>query len=106
MNVNILAVLLAAFSGFLLGGLRYFPTLFLKRCNAALGRTEEEDGRPAEVSGPASLSAVVAAYEFALLLNSDPVLCECRKAGLPDGLGLLTRSYGMNSQFANRAFSA
>jgi len=44
MDVNIWAVLLAAVSSFLLGGLWYSPMLFLKPWNAAMGRTEFIDG--------------------------------------------------------------
>jgi hypothetical protein len=106
MDVNIWAVLLAALSSFLPGGLWYSPPLSLKPRNAALGRAEQDAVHPVNLFGPGSLFAVVATHEFALLLNSDPALRESRKAGLQGGFGFVTMSYGMNCRFARRPFSA
>ena len=106
MDVNLLAVIAAATSSFLLGGLWYSPLLFLKRWHAAMGRREEDSGHPAKVFGLSFLFAVIAAYVFALLLGPNPVLSEAWKAGLLVGLGFVAMSFGINYQFANRPLSA
>lgn len=106
MDVNLWAVIAAAASSFLLGGLWYSPLLFLKRWNAAMGRSEEDNGHPAKVFGLSFLFALIAAYVFALLLGPAPVLSESWKAGLLVGLGFVGMSFGINYQFANRPLSA
>lgn len=106
MDVNIWAVLAAAAASFLLGGIWYSPLLFLKRWNAAMGRTEKDNGHPAKVFGLSFIFAVIAAYVFALLLGPDPVLSESWKAGLVVGLGFVGMSFGINYQFANRPLAA
>ena len=73
--------------------------------NAAMGRTEEDNGDPAKVFGPSSSFAVVAAYVFALLVGWEPALSESRKAALLVGFGLVAMSFGINYQFANRPVS-
>ena len=106
MAINIWAVLAAAASSFLLGGLWYSPILFLKPWNAAMGRTEEDNGHPAKVFGLSFAFALVAAYVFATLLGPNPVLSESVRAGLLVGLGFVCMSFGINYQFANRPLAA
>ncbi|MGB5334209.1 MAG: DUF1761 domain-containing protein [Woeseiaceae bacterium] len=106
MAINIWAVLAAAASSFLLGGLWYSPILFLKPWNAAMGRTEEDNGHPAKVFGLSFAFALVAAYVFATLLGPNPVLSESVRAGLLVGLGFVGMSFGINYQFANRPLVA
>ncbi len=106
MDINIWAVLVAAVSSFLLGGLWYSPLLFLKPWNNAMGRSEEDNGHPAKVFGLSFVFAFIAAYVFAMLLGPDPVLSESWKAGLLVGLGFVGMSFGINYQFANRPFAA
>jgi len=106
MDVNIWAVIAAAVSSFLLGGLWYSPVLFLKPWNEAMGRTEEDNGHPAKVFGLSFAFAVVAAYVFAVFLGPNPVLSESVKAGLLVGVAFVGMSFGINYQFANRPLSA
>lgn len=106
MDVNIWAVFAAAASSFLLGGLWYSPILFLNPWNAAMGRTEKDNGHPAKVFGLSFAFALVAAYIFALLLGPNPVLSESVRAGLLVGVGFVGMSFGINYQFANRPLSA
>ena len=105
-DINILAVIVAAASSFLLGGLWYSPALFLRPWNAAMGRTEEDNGHPARVFGLSFVFAIVAAFVFALLLGPNPVLSEAWKAGLLVGAGFVAMSFGINYQFANRPMTA
>ena len=106
MEVNIWAVIAAAVSSFLLGGLWYSPVLFMKPWNEAMGRTEEDNGHPAKVFGLSFAFAVVAAYVFAVFLGPNPVLSESVKAGLLVGVAFVGMSFGINYQFANRPLSA
>lgn len=106
MDVNFWAVIAAAVSSFLLGGLWYSPLLFLKPWNAAMGRTEDDNGHPAKVFGLSFAFALIAAYVFAQLLGPNPVLSESVRAGILVGLGFVGMSFGINYQFANRPLSA
>lgn len=106
MSINFLAVLAAAFSSFVLGGLWYSPALFLKPWNKAMGRTDADNGHPAKVFGLSFIFALVAAIVFALLLGPSPALSEAWKAGLLVGVGFVAMSFGINYQFANRPIIA
>jgi hypothetical protein len=106
MEINLWAVLAAAVSSFLLGGLWYSPLLFLKPWNAAMGRTEEDNGHPAKVFGLSFVFSFLSAYIFATLLGPSPVLSEAVRAGLLVGIGFVGMSFGINYQFANRPLSA
>ena len=106
MSFNLWAVLAAAVSSFVLGGLWYSPMLFLKPWNRAMGRSEEDNGHPARVFGLGFVYALVAAVVFAMLLGPSPVLSEAWKAGLLVGFGFVAMSFGINYQFANRPIIA
>ncbi len=106
MSINFLAVLAAALSSFILGGLWYSPALFLKPWNKAMGRTDKDNGHPAKVFGLSFIFALVAAVVFALLLGPSPALSEAWKAGLLVGVGFVAMSFGINYQFANRPIIA
>ena len=106
MSINLWAVLAAAVSSFVLGGLWYSPMLFLKPGNRAMGRSEEDNGHPARVFGLGFVYALVAAVVFAMLLGPSPVLSEAWKAGLLVGFGFVAMSFGINYQFANRPIIA
>ena len=106
MDINIWAVVVAAVTSFLLGGLWYSPILFLKPWNRAMNRTDEDNGHPGRVFGLSFLFAFVAAYVFAYLLGPAPVMAEAAKAGVLVGLGFVTMCFGINYQFANRPFVA
>ena len=106
MSFNLWAVLAAAVSSFVLGGLWYSPMLFLKPWNKAMGRSEEDNGHPARVFGLGFVYALVAAVVFAMLLGPSPVLSEAWKAGLLVGFGFVAMSFGINYQFANRPIIA
>jgi len=106
MSINLWAVLAAAVSSFVLGGLWYSPMLFLKPWNKAMGRSEDDNGHPARVFGLGFVYALVAAIVFAMLLGPTPVLSEAWKAGLLVGFGFVAMSFGINYQFANRPIVA
>jgi hypothetical protein len=71
-SVNWLAVLVAAASGFLIGGLWYGP-LFAKAWMAATGMTAEKirTGNPAKIYGLTFVLNVVAAFSLVMFLGPD-----------------------------------
>lgn len=101
--MNILAVLVAAVSSFLLGGLWYSPVLFGRLWNAENGGVKQS-GHPAKVFGVAFLFSLVAATCFASWLGSAPPLETALKAGALAGVGFVAASFGINYQFAQRSF--
>lgn len=107
MDINYLAVVVAAAASFLLGGLWYSPMLFLKPWNRAMGRDENSSqGHPARVFGLSFVFALVAALAFAWLLGPAPVLQTALSYGAVVGVGFVATSIGINYQFANRPLSA
>lgn len=103
MGINIWAVLAAAVSSFMVGGLWYSPVLFGNAWNAENGGVEQT-GHPAKVFGVAFLFSLIAAAVFAWWLGPAPALETALKAGAMAGLGLVAASFGINYQFAQRSF--
>lgn len=101
--MNILAVIVAAASSFLLGGLWYSPVLFGNAWNAENGGVKPP-GHPAKVFGVSFLFSLVAAACFAYWLGPAPALEAALVAGLLAGAGFVAASFGINYQFAQRSF--
>ena len=103
-NINILAVLVAAASSFIVGGLWYSNVLF-----GAVWRREAGDlrkpgeGHPAKIFGLSFVFAFVSAVAYALLVPapSSALLAVCQ--GLLVGAAIVGGSFGVNYQFANRS---
>ena len=75
-DINWLAVLTAALSAFLLGGLWYSPAMFLKAWQRGAGLTDEQlqkGGHPGKIYGGAFVLSLVAAATFAMFLGKLPV---------------------------------
>ena len=107
MDINIWAVLVAAASSFLLGGLWYSPILFLNPWNRAMQRSaDDQQPHPAKTFGLAFAFALIAAWLFANLLGPAPELTDAIRTGLIVGLGFVATSFGINYQFADRPLSA
>ena len=101
--MNHWAVLLAAVSSFLLGGLWYSSPLFGHVWNAENGG-QPQQGHPAKVFGISFLFSLVAAAAFAAWLGAAPSLEFALKAGALVGLAFVATSFGINYQFAQRSF--
>jgi len=104
MQVNYLAVLVAALSTFALGGLWYSPLMFGTAWQRAAGGPDKQAaGHPAKVFGLSFLFALAAAIAYAHLvpLPASPVAAALQ--GLLLGAGLVAASFGINYQFANRS---
>src|SRR6188768_2075654 len=105
-DVNVWAVLAAAGTSFLLGGLWYSPKLFGNAWNREAGRGEkstQSGGHPALVFGLSFLLAVVAAGVLASYLGPAPELGRAVRTGALVGLGFVAASFGINYSFASRS---
>jgi hypothetical protein len=103
-QVNIIAVLVAALSSFMLGGLWYSKLLFGPTWQREAGDTRKPgEGHPAKIFGLSFLFAVAAAFAFALLVPPAPDAGKAFVQGLLVGVGLVAASFGINYQFANRS---
>jgi hypothetical protein len=101
--MNHWAVLVAAVSSFLLGGLWYSPMLFGNAWNRENGGVPPA-GHPARVFAVALLFSLVAAACFAWWLGPAPSLPSALQAGALAGGGFVAASFGINYQFAQRSF--
>ncbi|MES2149614.1 MAG: DUF1761 domain-containing protein [Pseudomonadota bacterium] len=101
--MNILAVLVAAVSSFLLGGLWYSPALFGRAWNVENGG-EKPPGHPAKVFGISFIFSLIAAAAFASWLGTAPSIGVALKGAGLAGFGMVAASFGINYQFAQRSF--
>ena len=103
-NMNFLAVLAAAASSFLLGGLWYSPVLFGATWQREAGDTRKKgEGHPVKVFGTSFAFAVLAAFAYAWLMPAPGGALPAMVQGCAVGLGLVAASFGINYQFANRS---
>jgi hypothetical protein len=105
MNFNPWAVLVAAASSFLLGGLWYGKVLFGPAWGRAAGitATTEKHGHPARVFGISFLFSLIAATVFAHRLGPSPELWLSVKSGFIVGTAWVATCFGINYQFADRS---
>jgi len=105
-DINFWAVLVAAISSFMLGGLWYSPVAFLKVWSRESGFGDEppKGGHPAKVFGIAFLFSLLSALVFAIWLGPSPDLRVAIHQGFLIGIAFVAASYGINYQFANRSF--
>jgi len=103
-EVNYIAVVLAALSAFLLGGLWYSPLLFANKWMALTGQSEEtlKSGSMGMIFGGAFLLNLIAAYVFALFLGPAPGLEFATGAGFAAGLCWVMSAFGINYLFERR----
>ena len=103
-QVNYVAVLLAALSAFLLGGL-WYSLLFARPWAALTGQSEEKlkSGNPVVVFGGAFLLNLVAAYVLAMFVAGTG-LKFAALAGLSVGLCWVATTLGINYLFERRPF--
>jgi hypothetical protein len=103
--INYLAVLAAAVSAFVLGGLWYSPVMFARKWMAYNGvecaEGEKPKGNMGVIFGGAFLLSVVAAYLFALVVMFDDWRSGAI-AGAITGLGFAATSFGISYLFEQR----
>jgi formate/nitrite transporter FocA (FNT family) len=103
-DINYFAVLLAAISAFVLGGLWYSSVLFGNAWMTAAGLTkgQVEAANMARVLGVSFVWALLGALVFALFLGPAPSLALGLGAGFSAGLFWVAGSYAINYQFEQR----
>lgn len=103
MEMNYMAVVAAAVSSFMLGGLWYSPVLFGAAWNKENGSLPQPS-HPGKVFGVAFIFSLVAAFGFAWLLGPAPSLERALAFGVVAGFACVAASFGLNYQFAQRSF--
>ncbi len=107
-NINYAAVIVAAASAFLLGGLWYSPVLFGatwgREAGVAKDAANTRKAHGAVVFGVSFLFSLIAATVFALFLGPTPGLAIAVESGLTIGLCWVATSFGINYLFASRTF--
>jgi len=105
LDINWLAVLVAAVVTFVLGGVWYGP-LFGRVWRTAEGQAEPpQPGRqkhPALVYGLSFVLMLIAAAVLAIALGPDPNVSRSVVVGLVVGVGWVATSFGVNYLFAGR----
>lgn len=103
-DINWLAVVAAAASAFLLGGLWYSKAMFLKAWQRASGLTDDQmqKGHPGMIFGGAFVLSLIAAAVFALFLGPKPELGFALGAGGAAGLCWVASSFGINYLFERK----
>ncbi len=101
-DIHWLAVLAAAVSAFLLGGLWYGP-LFLKPWARASGiDPAASSGHPAKVFGTAFVCSLLAATALAFILPPGAGIGQGVTLGVLIGLFFVAASFGINYAFSQR----
>jgi hypothetical protein len=102
-QINWLAVVAAAVSAFLLGGL-WYSVLFAKAWMAASGVTAESAAKAnqAQVFGIAFVWSLLGASVFAMFLGPAPAAGFAIAAGFAAGLFWVAGSFAINYQFEQR----
>lgn len=102
---NVWAVLVAAVSSFVLGGLWYSPVLFGKAWQRETGLSDETlaGGNMALIFGLAFVLSLAAAFVFALFLGPRPSLELGVGAGASAGLFWVASSFGINYLFERKS---
>lgn len=106
-GINLWAVLVAATSSFVLGGLWYSPVLFGKPWQRLTGLSDETlaGGNMALIFGGAFVLSLVASFVFAMFLGPRPSLQLGLGAGFSAGLCWVAASFGINYLFERKPFA-
>jgi Protein of unknown function (DUF1761) len=107
LDINWLAVLVAALATFLLGGLWYGP-MFGRIWRVAEGQIappNKGEKHPAFVYGLSFVLMLIAAATLAVALEPDPNVPRSVTVGLAVGIGWVATAFGVNYLFAGRRFA-
>jgi Protein of unknown function (DUF1761) len=100
-EINMLAVLVAAFASFVFGALWYSPLLFLKRwCQEAGVDPSAQVDSPAKVYGLTFVLTLIATVVFAIVVGAKPDVLNSVLSGALVGACLVATSLGINYQFS------
>ena len=103
MSINWLAVVVAALSSFLLGGIWYGPLFKRAWCHEAGVDPCGAPPHPARVFGSAFVASLVAAAAFAWFIGPAPGLRMAVVDGVVAGFALVAMSFAINYGFAQRS---
>ena len=104
-GVNLWAILVAAVSAFVLGGLWYSPVLFGRPWQRAAGLGDDElrQRNAPLVFGGSFVLALIAAFVFAMFLGPNASLALGLGAGVSAGLCWVAASLGINYLFERKS---
>lgn len=105
LNVNFLAVTVAALSSFLLGGLWYSRALFGAVWSREAGVNPDKQGHRPMVFVTSYLLAFLAAWLFAALLPADISVAQATVLGALIGIVWVATSFGINYGFGDRSLT-
>ena len=102
---NLWAVVAAALSAFVLGGLWYSPIAFGRAWQREVGLSAADvaNGNMAMIFGLAFVLNLLAAFVFALFLGPRPAFAFATGAGFAAGSCWVAASFGINYLFARRS---
>ncbi len=106
-TINWLAVLAAALSTFLIGGIWWSPILVGNAWMKENGFTEEEmkKGNPMKIFGGTFILTLIMAFNLAAFLNAPEIgIGEGAFYGFLTGFGWVTMAIGVNSLFERKSF--
>lgn len=102
-DLNWLAILAAAVSAFMLGGLWYGPLFKHVWCREAGVDPDASPKHPARVFGIAFACSLFAAFAFACFIGPQPDMRHAVHAGVMIGVTWVAMSFGINYAFAQRS---
>ena len=102
-EINFFAVVAAAVSSFLLGGIWYSPMCFGNTWIKESGFDESQAGHPVQVFGLSLFFALIAAFAFSILLGPTPDMLSAIHFALLVGFGFIGTSFAINYQFSNKS---
>jgi hypothetical protein len=103
LDINWLAVVTAAVSAFLLGGLWYGPLFKNAWCREAGIDPDSAPPHPARIFALAFVCSLLAALVFAMVLGPAVSPVDGMAAGFVVGLFFVAMSFGINYAFAQRS---
>lgn len=105
LNVNFLAVLVAALSSFVLGGLWYSRALFGVVWSREAGVSADKQGHRSMVFVTSYVLAFLAAWLFAALLPTEITAAQATLLGALIGIAWVATSFGINYGFGDRSLT-
>jgi hypothetical protein len=106
-NLNWLAIIVAAVSAFVLGGLWYSPLMFVKRWMKETGITEEstKNNNMFKIFGLAFILSLIAAFFLAMFIGARAGAAFGAMAGFLAGLGWVFTYMGISYLFEARTLA-
>lgn len=106
-NLNWLAIIVAAVSAFVLGGLWYSPLMFVKRWMKETGITEESTKKANmfKIFGLAFVLSLIASFFLAMFIGAEAGAGFGAMAGFMAGLGWVFTFMGISYLFESRTLA-